>query len=265
MNHNYKSLILTLVKEENKYLKEWIDHYKKLNITKILLIDNNDIDGENIYDVIDKNDPFIDVINMKGYYVDYGNVGNILKRIYLYYYTQYDYVCLFDCDEFLMLNKKYNNDINNYLNEEWFDYSECVILHQKNFTSNGLTYYDDRPLEERFTETTEYRIKQKGIINCNLVKDNFNVYIKNYIIVNDYYSNDGNFINPKRELNYENRYACAWLNHYCVKSAEEYINKCLKNKAYYSMYNTINTYRKFNNNKISDEQLNYVARYLKDK
>ena len=32
---------------ENKYIKEFVKHYEKLKITKIIIYDNNDINGEN--------------------------------------------------------------------------------------------------------------------------------------------------------------------------------------------------------------------------
>lgn len=51
---NFKVAIATLVKMENNYIKEWIDHYYHLGFKKIFIYDNNDINGEKLEDVIDK-------------------------------------------------------------------------------------------------------------------------------------------------------------------------------------------------------------------
>ena len=65
---NLKILLCTIAKQENKYIKEFIEHYRNLNIKKIIIYDNNDINGENIEDFLKhyiKTD-FIKVINYRG-------------------------------------------------------------------------------------------------------------------------------------------------------------------------------------------------------
>ena len=41
-------------KRENLYIQEFIDHYKNLSYDHIFIYDNNDIDGERLEDVIQK-------------------------------------------------------------------------------------------------------------------------------------------------------------------------------------------------------------------
>ena len=48
-----KICICTIAKEENLYIREYIEHYKKYGVNKIYLYDNNDINGEKFEDVID--------------------------------------------------------------------------------------------------------------------------------------------------------------------------------------------------------------------
>lgn len=38
--------LCTLCKQENKYIREFVEHYKKLEVDKIFIYDNNDINGE---------------------------------------------------------------------------------------------------------------------------------------------------------------------------------------------------------------------------
>ena len=50
--NNIKICICTLGKDENKYIKEFVDYYKNYGVDKIILNDNNDIEGERFEEVI---------------------------------------------------------------------------------------------------------------------------------------------------------------------------------------------------------------------
>ena len=56
INISYKGTgICVIAKNENLYIKDFVNYYKKLGIKKIYLYDNNDIYGENFQEVL-KND-----------------------------------------------------------------------------------------------------------------------------------------------------------------------------------------------------------------
>ena len=38
--------MLNFAKNENKYINEFVEHYQKLKINKIIIYDNNNINGE---------------------------------------------------------------------------------------------------------------------------------------------------------------------------------------------------------------------------
>ena len=44
--------LCTIGKEENLYAREYVSHYKKYNIDKIIIYDNNEINGEKFEEVI---------------------------------------------------------------------------------------------------------------------------------------------------------------------------------------------------------------------
>ena len=63
-----KVLLCSIGKKENKYIKEFIQYYRQLKVNKIILYDNNDINGENFQDVL-QNDilkNFVQIINFRG-------------------------------------------------------------------------------------------------------------------------------------------------------------------------------------------------------
>ena len=46
--------ICLIAKQENRYIKEFVNYYKKLKITKIFLYDINDLNGEHFEDILSK-------------------------------------------------------------------------------------------------------------------------------------------------------------------------------------------------------------------
>ena len=44
--------LCAIAKNENLYIREWVEHYKNIGVSKIFLYDNNDIDGERFEEVI---------------------------------------------------------------------------------------------------------------------------------------------------------------------------------------------------------------------
>ena len=47
-----KTLVCGIAKLENDYIREWVEHYKKLGFTNVVIYDNNDTNGERFEDVI---------------------------------------------------------------------------------------------------------------------------------------------------------------------------------------------------------------------
>ena len=46
LEKNKGILLSTIAKNENLYIREFVEYYRKLNFTKIIIFDNNDINGE---------------------------------------------------------------------------------------------------------------------------------------------------------------------------------------------------------------------------
>ena len=67
--YNYiKVCVCAIGKKENKYIREFIEHYKQYGIDKIFLYDNNNINGEYFQEVINDyiKDKYVEIINFRG-------------------------------------------------------------------------------------------------------------------------------------------------------------------------------------------------------
>ena len=135
---NNRVCVCTVGKKENKYIKEFIEHYKSLGVDKIFLYDNNDKNGEKFDTILSEyiKDDFVEIFNYRG---QTAVQLKIYSDCYNNYKHEYDWFIFFDTDEFLHL-------------------SNCV-----RHTDNDLLYYDTRTLKERFPRilwnSTMYTLK----------------------------------------------------------------------------------------------------------
>ena len=62
---NIKVCVCTLAKLENRYIREFVQHYENYGVDKIFLYDNNDINGEKFEEVINDyiKKGFVEVLN----------------------------------------------------------------------------------------------------------------------------------------------------------------------------------------------------------
>jgi hypothetical protein len=146
-----KTLLCCIGKEENKYAREFVEHYKNLGITNICLYDNNDDGGEDFHDSI-------------GEYIDSGfviikNCKNIKSaQIYVYndcykeYCNEYDWIMFFDFDEFLSFTNDKYKTIDEYLSEEMFNEFKMIHVNWLVYGDNGRLRYENEPLQKRFTK-----------------------------------------------------------------------------------------------------------------
>ena len=164
-----KVALITTVKMENIYLREFIEHYKKLEVDKIILIDNNNEDGERfeevIYDYIISN--FVIVENYRNckicQYKSY-------QECYYKYKKKYDWFMFFDVDEYLIL-PNYKN-IHEFLEDEIYKDYNIIHVHWIFYDDNNLIFYDNRPLQKRF-------VRPRHLIAKNFTNNHIKSIIRN--------------------------------------------------------------------------------------
>ena len=227
-----KTLLCGIAKLENSYIREWVEHYRKLGFTNIVLYDNNDPDGECFEEVIG------DYIE-NGYVIIENAIGKTCfqypayMECYKKYRNDYDWMAFFDVDEFLELRK--HSNISDYLQEEMFNEFDMIHVNWKTYTDSGKIHYSDKPVQERFTKTMAYKkhVKYnfpennhvKSIVRCNKYEElKFIPNPHSPINVETCCNSSGKNVDPKSPFcEYDFEYA--FLKHYTTKSLEEWITK----------------------------------------
>jgi len=268
-----KTLLCCIGRNENQYIREYVEYYKNLGITNICLYDNN-YDGEEYFE---------DVI---GDYIDDGFV--ILKdyrnkkkcqlmayeECYAEYRTQYDWIMFFDCDEFLTLTTA--KTIDEYLSQEKFNDFDAIKINWMIFGDSDLIRNDGRPLLERFTKPIDYNKH----VAYDFPENNHIKTIARCIGVNIKFAGNPHVTNVRNQCNAagiscgdkmmspftDYDFSEAYLRHYSTKTIDEYCDKMIKgfpdqNWDGSRVQNLIET-RFFNYNELTQEKVDVIKERL---
>lgn len=224
-----KVLLCCIGKNENRYVREFVEYYKKIGITKIRLYDNNDPDGEHFEEVIGDyiDDGFVEVIDYRGRKVcqlqAYSDCYSLKKY-------EYEWITFVDMDEYITLEK--HKTIQEYLSQEKFSNYEIIKLCWLCYGDSGLIEYDNRPLQERFTQPAplDAKLYYNFPQNCSakaIVRGGLNEIVWHDPHVphaqvrycNAEGGDDGLGFNTKMLYNE------AYIKHYTTKTAVEFLQK----------------------------------------
>ena len=213
----------------NRYVSEYVKHYKNLGFDHIYIADNNRDGEENFKDVLqsDIDENFVTLY-------DYSHLTAFTDLIYTYFTdmynklsNEYDWIAFFDMDEFLTLVKDTN--IKDYLSRKCFKNANQILINWKTYTDNDLIYDDGRPCLERFTTPMDINkyvqygdIKENQHIKCIVRTKIANVkcesvhYLSAELLENTTYNNCGTKIMPDtyQEINYE----LSYIKHFFYKN-----------------------------------------------
>lgn len=232
-----KTAVVTCAKLENHYIREWVEWYKNLGFTNVIIYDNNDEEGERVTDVIgdyvDSSfaiiEPFygIQLCHFKAHpssYIKYGN--------------DYDWLAYFDIDEFLSLNERFHNNIEEYLSMGCFKGKDLIRISWRIYGDNGLVRVEDgdyslvnrfkEPLPDNKQDKWTKAIVRGGIKNLKFHTSNDGM---SHLILMDGVNNSVN-ANGIPMLNNTIRCGCGYemaaLNHYSTKTIEEFITNKIR-------------------------------------
>lgn len=156
-NNTGKVALCCMAKCENQYIREWVEYNLNLGFNKIFIYDNNDIDGERFDDVIGDyiKDGKCDVINFRGRKCCQEEAYH---DCYVKNNRDYDWIAVFDIDEFLTL--KQHNNVKEFLNDERFKDFQLIHINWMCYGDNEMLDDDGRPCQQRFVTPLPYNIKR---------------------------------------------------------------------------------------------------------
>ena len=229
--NNLKVCVCTLGKNENRYIREFVELYHNYSVDKIYLYDNNDIDGERFDDVIGEyiNNGFVEIIDwrgVKGTSTYYG----IMNSCYQTYHNNYDWQIFYELDEFLYL-KDYQN-IKSYLIQNKFNKCQSIQLNWVHMSDNNQIYYENKSLNERFPKPGKNVVKNKQNKIC-FIKTMIRGNLKNINITHNHFLSKnlkacngfGRKSRVKGFLSLEPDYEYYYIKHYYSKTVQEFIEK----------------------------------------
>ena len=144
-----KVAVCVIGRGENNYIREFVEHYKKLGVNKIFIYDNNHDGEEHFEDVIGDyvNDGFVKITN-------YRNLVKVQNQAYNDCYRkhggEFDAIMMVDIDEYLVL--EHDKTIQSYIRRFPSDW-QAILINWDCRNANGKVEYENKPLFERFTES----------------------------------------------------------------------------------------------------------------
>ena len=258
-----KVCVCTLGKEENRYIREFVQHYEKYGVDKIFLYDNNDENGEKFEEVINDyiQKGFVEVMNWRG---KKKALFPIMNDCYQRNYEIYDWLIFFEIDEYIHLSNY--TSVKPFLNSD--KYKECQVLYLNLVchTDNNLLYYDNRSLAERFPKIVPkykkggYRLEIKSIVRGHIP----NITVESNHLCNKKLINCNGYGNSNRyyydTYSNQNDYKHYYIDHYYSKSTEEFIEKINKGDPYINTLEYVmgKVTKYFSQSEITNEKLDFI-------
>ena len=234
-----KIALVVMIKNENNYIKEFLDYYKKIGVDTVHICDNNDIDGESPMHIIESyiTDGFVkywDIRGLKKYQLEnYAKMYEILK-------DQYDWILFFDTDEFLVFNNNFTN-IKDWLSQDKFKCANQILVNWVNYGDNDiLNINNDYSVFKFVRSCKEYGyipIDHPSTITPVTTDSDYAVKcivkggLENIIFKTAHYSEIHNTVNVNGDkiicsLYQPEHIDDVVINHYATKTLEEYLSRC---------------------------------------
>ena len=228
--------LCTIAKNENKYIKEFVDYHLNIGIDHIIIYDNNDITLPCIQYIFEdeKYKKCIDIIDVRGLHISYDEKTYINKPYsfhgiqeicYTHCYNNFknfsDWFIFIDVDEFLTLN---NISLYDYLNNDIFKDIDVIQLNWVIYGDNNLLRYDNRPVLERFITPAHQQTYNhvKSIVRGKRDIEHIDCHIA--------YSPDFKYVNNigepvKCSYKQERNVDICYIRHFFTKTIEEFIER----------------------------------------
>lgn len=210
------SAVILLIKDENRYLKEWLDWHLNLGFEHIYIYDNGEKD--HVQDVVDL---YAAEMQQKITVIDWtGHHTHIQQDAYNHFLSNHKkdvrWGLFIDSDEFLRFTDGETTDVNAFL-RSYEDYTE-VWGYEVEYDANGQETYENKPVRERFTRQTDVR---EGFYWKNFIQVN---RIDSFLMHYAYYDESRHLLFKNEQSNQD----LFVIDHYYTKSWEEWKKKIME-------------------------------------
>jgi hypothetical protein len=226
-----KVALICIAKNEDDYVNEWIEYHKKIGFDTIFIYQNNWRWDKNIDNVIK--------IEFDGNVKQVESYNHFIQN----YHQEYQWGLFIDVDEFLVLKKHKN------IKDLIIDYNDSngLSINWYLFGDNNLTFTEgDFNVIKRFTK------RQKNVnphikTLLKLSQDvRMGVHNPNISLI------DTNFKTVSGSFNFDGPTDVIQLNHYFVKTKQEFLNKIGRGRADCASIRNENDFEFHNLNEFED-------------
>lgn len=261
----YDLVLVAALKNEGKYVKEWIEFHKLIGVDKIVLFNNESTD--NLRKIIEKyvEQGFVDYFEINGEGVQLEAYQNAIDM----YKFDTKWMAFLDLDEFLM--PVYEDSIKYFLNELDSNVSQ-VLLGWELFGSSGYIHEPKGLVTENFVKHADKTTiwDYKPIVNPRAV---ISVDLPHYLNV------IGKTIDENKKRIYAYPYTFLKnvkpsstnrirVNHYFTKSKDQYIEKKKRGDGLFGVQGgidkyTLETFERHDRNEITDYSMQRFVKIMK--
>ena len=258
-----KLAICTMARNENLYIKEYVDYYLKLGFDHIFIFDDNFEDGENISNVLKSS------YNRQVTIYDYKKTISNQKVAYTLCYemnkNDYDWIFMNDIDEYLVIK---NDSLKHYLSDIKFKKCDFIKIHWVVARDNDLLHYDNRTLIERFKGPFLKDIHIKTLCKGKIKGLQFDIHTPSVSPYRKITCNNKGEIYKNKDILFQNvkniNIDRAYIIHFMYKSTEEFIYKYKRGYRdwFSSGFLPMRIREYFRDNRITLEKIEYIEKEL---
>lgn len=247
---------------ENRYAREFVEHYLQMGFEHIFICDNNH-DGEERFEDILGDKIAERTVSVHDYRNRVAVQAEAYNDIYREYGGQYDWIAFFDFDELLVMNG--GRSVKEWLASQPDD-ADTVAVNWMCMTDGGMLHDDGRPMMERFTVAMPYdRRVQYGFPENNHVKSFVRGGLSEVRFTNPHVPATPGNHEPSPFRPYD--FSQAYLKHFVTKTVCEWLTgKCRKGVGdrSYESFERKYKYRFFKYNERTEEKQRYIDAFMRN-
>jgi len=242
-------VIVTIARDENLYINEWVRHHIDLGFDQIFVYDNySDPPLQNEIDKLPDEYRRKVIVEMQEI-MENPQVDAYGKGLN-HYMESADWIAFIDVDEFITVP---SGDLEETLQRYNRPSVGAVVMGWQFYNANGQEKYEDKPVQERFTQSCKHYDRCCG---KSIVRPSYIAYpgVHYPLLLDGYLVEENNIglVHCRFEATYEHIY----IKHYYTKSYEEWIwklqrgscdSRCLKKYDEFFLYNPDLLYMKDEN------------------